>query len=43
MNGAIVEGISVGSTVVKRGSYIDIGTYDEIMELEVAMKKGEVS
>ena len=41
INLAICDGLSVGSINVKGGDYIDLGTYDEILELDKRLRESE--
>ena len=38
MNNALSDGITIGSVVLENGNYIDLGTYDEIMELDKRLR-----
>jgi glucose-1-phosphate thymidylyltransferase len=43
MNHAIAADISFGGVLIHRGNFIDLGTYDEIMELDKKLRDGEGS
>jgi hypothetical protein len=40
MNGAREAGMRFRGVPMSRGSYIDLGTYEEIMELDQRMREG---
>jgi glucose-1-phosphate thymidylyltransferase len=40
MNCAMNDGVSFGSVVIENGNYIDLGTYDELMELDKRLREG---
>lgn len=42
MNDAIKSGISFGCTIVPSGTFMDIGTYDEISDLERLLRNTEI-
>jgi len=42
MNAAISQGISFGGKLIKQGKFIDLGTYEEIMELDRKLRRVDI-